>query len=386
MILGVPLAAPVAQGSARAGRSSGLGRPTGYLPARHPRLREEVGTAAALCRGSQARTDPAPRRGQSREAVPATHRAPTHPPPPKLCPEQIKFLYRVQQPEEGPAQGACRAGRRLSGPLRPPAQATLLQRHPPPRLTGPSSSPPHPETVCPQTSPCPLLSGGIAYLLPLCVAGYSSITLLSIFYGAYLLGYLSYQLWEEAKLDLSRVPGSQARLSERAPTAVPSEEDAQGSDKPPQHTHTPGTALAKHGWQRSALQCTFPSGVSSQLTTAISIHALKRPLFPRPFQFVGLCGGRSLGACQGAQWSRTNVPMQEVQETQARPLGREDPLEKEAATLSSPLAWRSPWTEEPGLAGGSPRAAESWTRLGTHAWWGDLNPNFTRESLCVLQL
>ena len=29
-------------------------------------------------------------------------------------------------------------------------------------------------------------------------------------------------------------------------------------------------------------------------------------------------------------------------------LGREDPLEKEMATLSSTLAWRIPWTEEPG--------------------------------------
>ena len=29
-------------------------------------------------------------------------------------------------------------------------------------------------------------------------------------------------------------------------------------------------------------------------------------------------------------------------------LGREDPLEERMATLSSILAWRSPWTEEPG--------------------------------------
>ena len=29
-------------------------------------------------------------------------------------------------------------------------------------------------------------------------------------------------------------------------------------------------------------------------------------------------------------------------------LGREDPLEKEMATQSSILAWRIPWTEEPG--------------------------------------
>ena len=35
-------------------------------------------------------------------------------------------------------------------------------------------------------------------------------------------------------------------------------------------------------------------------------------------------------------------------ETQVRSLGQEDPLEKEMATHCSILAWRIPWTEEPG--------------------------------------
>ena len=35
-------------------------------------------------------------------------------------------------------------------------------------------------------------------------------------------------------------------------------------------------------------------------------------------------------------------------ETGVRSLGREDPLEKEMATHSSTLAWKIPWTEEPG--------------------------------------
>ena len=35
-------------------------------------------------------------------------------------------------------------------------------------------------------------------------------------------------------------------------------------------------------------------------------------------------------------------------ETWVRSLGWEDPLEKEMATRSSILAWRIPWTEEPG--------------------------------------
>ena len=37
-----------------------------------------------------------------------------------------------------------------------------------------------------------------------------------------------------------------------------------------------------------------------------------------------------------------------VQETQVRSLGWEDPLEEEMATHSSTLAWKIPWTEEPG--------------------------------------
>ena len=37
-----------------------------------------------------------------------------------------------------------------------------------------------------------------------------------------------------------------------------------------------------------------------------------------------------------------------MQATRVCPLGQEDPLEKEMATHSSTLAWKIPWTEEPG--------------------------------------
>ena len=40
--------------------------------------------------------------------------------------------------------------------------------------------------------------------------------------------------------------------------------------------------------------------------------------------------------------------MQETQEIRVQSLGWEDPLEEEMATRSSVLAWRIPWTEEPG--------------------------------------
>ena len=41
-----------------------------------------------------------------------------------------------------------------------------------------------------------------------------------------------------------------------------------------------------------------------------------------------------------------NLPA--MQETWVPSLGQEDPLEKEMAIHSSILAWRIPWTEEPG--------------------------------------
>ena len=52
-----------------------------------------------------------------------------------------------------------------------------------------------------------------------------------------------------------------------------------------------------------------------------------------------------------------------VQETWVRFLDREDPLEKKMATHSSILAWRIPWTREPGglhrsLVGYSPRGCK----------------------------
>ena len=56
-----------------------------------------------------------------------------------------------------------------------------------------------------------------------------------------------------------------------------------------------------------------------------------------------------------------NVPA--MQETQFPSLGREDPLEKGMATHSSVLAWRIPWTEEPGGLE-SHWVTKSWISLG----------------------
>ena len=58
-------------------------------------------------------------------------------------------------------------------------------------------------------------------------------------------------------------------------------------------------------------------------------------------------------------WYRTRPPVQGSEEDD---LGREDPLEKEKATGSSILAWRIPWTEEPGglQSRRSPRVGHDW--------------------------
>ena len=54
--------------------------------------------------------------------------------------------------------------------------------------------------------------------------------------------------------------------------------------------------------------------------------------------------------------------MQELQETQVQSPGWEDPWEKEMAAHSSILAWRIPWTEEPGRlqSMGSQRVRYDW--------------------------
>ena len=55
-------------------------------------------------------------------------------------------------------------------------------------------------------------------------------------------------------------------------------------------------------------------------------------------------------------------PLPAMQETWVWSLGLEDPLEKEMATHPSILAWRIPWTEEPGGL-----QSTRWQRVG-HSW------------------
>ena len=60
-----------------------------------------------------------------------------------------------------------------------------------------------------------------------------------------------------------------------------------------------------------------------------------------------------------------------MHESQVQSPGREDPLEKGMATHSSILAWRIPWTEDPGgiQSMGSQRVGHDWAHTHTHTGW-----------------
>ena len=63
-----------------------------------------------------------------------------------------------------------------------------------------------------------------------------------------------------------------------------------------------------------------------------------------------------------AKWMKNPPAIQELQEMWIQSLGWEDPLEKEMETGSSILAWKIPWTEEPG---GLPSVGSQRVRLST---------------------
>ena len=58
-----------------------------------------------------------------------------------------------------------------------------------------------------------------------------------------------------------------------------------------------------------------------------------------------MCVSSTRGSALVTQMAK-NLPA--MQENWAQSLGQEDPLEKGMATHSSILAWRIPWTDEPG--------------------------------------
>ena len=80
-------------------------------------------------------------------------------------------------------------------------------------------------------------------------------------------------------------------------------------------------------------------------------------------------------ASQMSQWKTIHLPMQETQKTWVWSLGWEDALEKETATHSSILAWRTPWTKE---SMGSHRVGCEWA----HPHYLS-SQNFSKYSLSI---
>ena len=77
-----------------------------------------------------------------------------------------------------------------------------------------------------------------------------------------------------------------------------------------------------------------------------------------------------------------NLPT--MQETWVKPLGWEDPLEKDTATHSSILVWGIPWTEEPGglQSAGSERVKHDWATNTHILTFLSLSPSFS-SSVCL---
>ena len=82
----------------------------------------------------------------------------------------------------------------------------------------------------------------------------------------------------------------------------------------------------------------------------------RRTWQPTPVFLPGECHGHFLVA-------QTVKRLSTMRETWVPSLGREDPLEKEMAIHSSTIAWKIPWTEEPGRlqSMGSQRVGHDWT-------------------------
>ena len=89
----------------------------------------------------------------------------------------------------------------------------------------------------------------------------------------------------------------------------------------------------------------FPSGGQSIGVSALASVLPKNSQDFSPLEWTGWISLQSKGAFFAAQTVKHLPP---VQETWFQSLDQEDTVEEGMATHSSILAWRIPWTEEPG--------------------------------------
>ena len=72
------------------------------------------------------------------------------------------------------------------------------------------------------------------------------------------------------------------------------------------------------------------------------------PKYYKMFLFHEIIEMIVVNGCFGLPWCSDGKNPPAMQATQIQSLGSKDPLKKGMATHSSILAWRIPWTEEPG--------------------------------------
>ena len=124
-------------------------------------------------------------------------------------------------------------------------------------------------------------------------------------------------------------------------------------------------SLGNPGWQMTA-----------HLSFSILNTACKRLWFGcavLPVMRTHLCSRAcSTGGFPGSTVLKNLPAVQKTQETWVQSLGREDTLENEMAIHSRILAWKIPWTEEPGglQSMGSQRVRHDWAHTRLAGWAG----------------
>ena len=125
-------------------------------------------------------------------------------------------------------------------------------------------------------------------------------------------------------------------------------------------------------WSPSPVLCYKSPSIVLQ---ALCLPDLIRWIYLSPL----LCNHKGFDLCHtGMLWDSLvaqmvkNLPA--MQETWVPSLGQEDALEKEMATHSGTLAWKIPWTEEPGglQSIGSQRVGHDWVASFSHAYLSGL--------------
>ena len=117
--------------------------------------------------------------------------------------------------------------------------------------------------------------------------------------------------------------------------------------EPAPHLHRPGPRLSRVLTEIliNKSKITLPRSHSSHIPSA------QWPLGAVAALLGGTEMAHSLGesaTCRASLEAQMAMNLPVMRETQVQCLGQEDPLEEGMATYSGVLAWRIPWTEEPG--------------------------------------